>query len=137
MPVIGYLSGRSADAEGPIRLPFLRASEEFGFAAGRNVAMEYRFSQGHDERLPELAAELVRRPVTMLVATDRPSVHAGYQNGPHHGRVRVTATAGRREPRPSVRAQGRRLANPHRDILDEGKIISDRRSTPRRANALA
>jgi putative tryptophan/tyrosine transport system substrate-binding protein len=88
MPVIGYLSGRSADAEGPIRLPFLRASEEFGFAAGRNVAMEYRFSQGHDERLPELAAELVRRPVTMLVATDRPSVHAGYQNGPHHGRVR-------------------------------------------------
>jgi putative tryptophan/tyrosine transport system substrate-binding protein len=76
MPVIGYLSGRSADAEAPIRIPFLKALEESGYAAGRNVAMEYRFSQGHDERLPELAAELVRRPVTMLVATDRPSALA-------------------------------------------------------------
>jgi putative ABC transport system substrate-binding protein len=76
MPVIGYLSGRSAEAEAPIRIPFLKALEESGFAAGRNIAMEYRFSQGHDERLPELAAELVRRPVTMLVATDRPSALA-------------------------------------------------------------
>jgi putative ABC transport system substrate-binding protein len=76
VPVIGYLSGRSADAEEPIRIPFLNALEQSGFAAGRNVAVEYRFSQGRDERLPELATELVRRPVTMLVATDRPSALA-------------------------------------------------------------
>ena len=76
MPVVGYFSGRSPDAEAPIRVPFLKALETSGFAAGRNVAIEYRFAHGRDERLPELAAELVRQPVTMLVATDRPSALA-------------------------------------------------------------
>ena len=75
-PVIGYFSGRSPDAEGPLREPFLKALEELGFAPGRNVAIEYRFADGRDERLPALAAELVRRQVTMLVATDRPSALA-------------------------------------------------------------
>jgi hypothetical protein len=49
------------DTETPIRVPFLKALEESGFAAGRNVAIEYRFAEGHDERSPVLAAELVRR----------------------------------------------------------------------------
>ncbi len=76
MPVIGYFSGRSPDAEAPIRVPFLKALEASGFAAGHNVTIEYRFAHGQDERLPEIAAELVGRPVTMLVATDRPSALA-------------------------------------------------------------
>src|SRR5712671_3913821 len=76
MPVIGYFSGRSPDAEAPLRVPFLKALADSGFTVGRNVAIEYRFSEGQDERLPELAAELVRRQVTMLVATDRPSALA-------------------------------------------------------------
>ena len=57
-------------------MPFLKALEGAGFAAGRNVAIEYRFAEGQDERLPALAAELVRRQVVMLVATDRPSAVA-------------------------------------------------------------
>src|SRR5262249_39314634 len=76
MSVIGYFSGRSTDAEAPLRIPCLKGLAESGFTAGRNVAIEYRFAEGHDERLPMLAAELVRRPVTMLVATDRPSAVA-------------------------------------------------------------
>jgi putative tryptophan/tyrosine transport system substrate-binding protein len=76
MPVIGYFSGRSPDAEAPLRVPFLKALADSGFTVGRNVAIEYRFSEGQDERLPALAAELVRRQVTMLVATDRPSASA-------------------------------------------------------------
>jgi ABC-type uncharacterized transport system substrate-binding protein len=76
MPVIGYFSARSLDAEAPIRVPFLKALEGSGFAAGRDVAIEYRFAEGQDERLPMLAAELVRRQVAMLVATDRPSAVA-------------------------------------------------------------
>jgi putative tryptophan/tyrosine transport system substrate-binding protein len=75
-PVIGYFSGRSPDAEAAIRVPFLKALADSGFTAGRNVAVEYRFSDGRDERLPALAAELVGRQVTMLVATDRPSALA-------------------------------------------------------------
>jgi putative tryptophan/tyrosine transport system substrate-binding protein len=55
MPVIGYLSGRSPDAEGPLRTPLLAALEEAGFVVGRNVAIEYRFAEGLDERLPMLA----------------------------------------------------------------------------------
>jgi putative ABC transport system substrate-binding protein len=76
MPVIGYFSGRSPDAEAPLRVPFLKALADSGFTVGRSVAIEYRFSEGQDERLPALAAELVRRQVTMLVATDRPSASA-------------------------------------------------------------
>jgi putative ABC transport system substrate-binding protein len=70
MAVIGYFSGRSADAEASIRVPLLRALEESGFAVGRNVAIEYRFADGRPERLPVLAAELVHRGVVMLIATD-------------------------------------------------------------------
>jgi ABC-type uncharacterized transport system substrate-binding protein len=76
MPVIGYFSGRSSDAEAPIRVPFLKALEESGFTPGRNIAIVYRFAEGHDERLPALAVELVRGQVAMLVATDRPSAVA-------------------------------------------------------------
>ena len=76
MPVIGYFSSRSSAAEGPIREPFLQALEEAGLAAGRNVAIEYRFAEGRDERLPPIAADLVARQVAMLVATDRPSALA-------------------------------------------------------------
>ena len=76
MPVIGYFSARSPDAEAPIRVPFLKALEELGFVAGRNVAIEYRFAEGRDERLPLLAADLVSQRVAMLVATDRPSAMA-------------------------------------------------------------
>ena len=76
MPVIGYFSARSPDTEAPLREPFLRALEKLGFAAGRNIAIEYRFAEGQEARLPALAAELVGRRVAMLVATDRPSALA-------------------------------------------------------------
>jgi len=76
IPVIGYLSGRSADSEAPLREPFLKALEEAGFVVGRNVTIEYRHAQGRDDRLPELASELVRQKVTVLVATSNTSALA-------------------------------------------------------------
>ena len=76
IPVIGYFSGRSADAEVPLRVPFLKALGAEGFVPERNVEIEYRFAEGHDDRLPKLAAELVHRQVSLLVATDRPSALA-------------------------------------------------------------
>src|SRR5262249_58794648 len=69
---------RAPDAEAPMRDPFLKALADAGFAPGRNIAIEYLFSDGRDERLPSLAAELVRRRVAMLVATDRPSALAAH-----------------------------------------------------------
>src|SRR5262249_17407539 len=76
LPGVGYLSGRSPGSEAALREPFLKALAGAGLVIGQNVAIDYRFSEGRDERLPALAAELVQRRVTMLVATDRPSALA-------------------------------------------------------------
>ncbi len=76
MPVIGYFSGRSPDTETAVRVPFLKGLEQAGFVTGQNVAIDYRFAEGQESQLPMLAADLVRRQVAVLVATDRPSALA-------------------------------------------------------------
>ena len=53
----------------PVIVAFHRGLAEFGFEDGRNVAIEYRWAAGQYDRLPALAAELVRLPVKVLVAT--------------------------------------------------------------------
>ena len=76
LPVIGYLSSRSAEAETPLRTGFLEGLEQAGFVVGRNVAIEYRFAEGSFDRLPSLAAELIRLPAALLVATGAPAAGA-------------------------------------------------------------
>jgi len=76
LPIIGYLSSRSAEAETPLRRGFLEGLEQRGFVVGRNVAIEYRFAEGSFDRLPSLAAELVGLPVALLVATGAPAAGA-------------------------------------------------------------
>lgn len=76
IPVIGYLSGRSADSEAPLREPFLKSLERAGFIPGKTITIEYRYTQGRDNRLPELASELVRRQVRVIVATSNTSAAA-------------------------------------------------------------
>jgi putative ABC transport system substrate-binding protein len=73
LPVIGYLSQRSATAETPVRTPFLEGLNEAGFIVGRNVAIEYRYAEGSVDRLPSLADELIGLPVALLVATGVPA----------------------------------------------------------------
>jgi len=68
LPVIGYLSSRSAEAETPNRTPFLEGLKQAGFIVGQNVAIEYRYAEGRLDRLPSLAAELIGLPVALLVA---------------------------------------------------------------------
>jgi len=76
IPVIGYFSSRSADTEVAWRTPFIKALAEAGFVVGRNVAVEYRFAEGRYDQLPGLAADLVRRQISLVVATDRPAAQA-------------------------------------------------------------
>jgi len=76
LPVIGYFSSRSAEAETPLRTGFLDGLEQRGFVVGRNVAIEYRYAEGSVERLPSLAAELIGLPATLLVATGVPAAVA-------------------------------------------------------------
>jgi putative ABC transport system substrate-binding protein len=68
LPVIGYLSSRSAEAEAPLRTGVLDGLEQRGFVVGRNVAIEYRYAEGSADRLPSLAAELIGLPPALLVA---------------------------------------------------------------------
>jgi putative ABC transport system substrate-binding protein len=76
LPIIGYLSSRSAEAETPLRTAFLEGLEQAGFVVGRNVAIEYRYAKGSFDRLPALAAELTRLPAALLVATGAPAAGA-------------------------------------------------------------
>ena len=76
MPVIGVLSSQSQDSEAAVLAAWHRALNETGYVGGRNVAIEYRFADGHAERLPVLATDLVRRQVTVLMANTTPPAFA-------------------------------------------------------------
>jgi putative tryptophan/tyrosine transport system substrate-binding protein len=68
MPVVGFLLGRAREESADDVAAFRQGLNEMGYIIGRNVALEYRWSEGHDERLSELAAELVRRQVAVIAA---------------------------------------------------------------------
>jgi putative ABC transport system substrate-binding protein len=69
MPVIGFLSGLSPDGMTERLRAFRQGLKETGFVDGENVATEYRWAEGQYDRLPALAAELVRRQVAVIYAT--------------------------------------------------------------------
>jgi putative tryptophan/tyrosine transport system substrate-binding protein len=68
MPVIGWLSGTSAGASEPYLAAFRQGLSEAGWVEGQNVIREYRWAEGHYDRLPALAADLVGRKVDLIVA---------------------------------------------------------------------
>ena len=68
MPTVGFLSSLSASDRARVVTPFHRGLGEEGFVEGRTVAIEYRFADTQYERLPALAADLVRRPVAAIAA---------------------------------------------------------------------
>jgi putative ABC transport system substrate-binding protein len=68
VPVIGFLNPASPDWNPRSLAAFHRGLAEAGFVEGRNVAIEYRWAYNNDDRLPELAADLVRRRVDVIVA---------------------------------------------------------------------
>jgi putative ABC transport system substrate-binding protein len=76
MPVIGFLGSQSADPSANLVAALRRGLSEIGFIESRNVAIEYRWAEGRYDRMPALASELVRRPVTLIVASAPPAALA-------------------------------------------------------------
>ena len=66
LPVIGYLSARSPDADTPFTTAFRKGLSEAGYVEDRNVAIEYRWAEGHYDTVPTLIADLVRRRVAVI-----------------------------------------------------------------------
>jgi len=75
-PIIGFLSALSEAAVPAQMKAFRRGLSETGFVEGRNVAIEYRWADGHYERLPSMAAEFVRRPVSLILGQGPPAALA-------------------------------------------------------------
>jgi putative tryptophan/tyrosine transport system substrate-binding protein len=69
MPVIGFLRPGSPEPNAHLVAVFRKGLDETGFVEGRNVAIEYRWAHNFNDRLPELAAELVRRLRVAVIAT--------------------------------------------------------------------
>src|SRR5712675_2403167 len=68
MPVVGFLRSSSPDDSAVIIAGFRSGLSDIGFVEGSNVTVDYRFAQDRDEQLPVLAADLVRRRVSVIVA---------------------------------------------------------------------
>src|SRR5437660_4487902 len=77
MPVIGVLStGSPSDSSGSFMGAFRQGLSEAGYVDGQNLAIEYRWAEGHYDRLPALGADLVGRKVDLIVASSPPSALA-------------------------------------------------------------
>jgi hypothetical protein len=69
MPVVGFLSSASPDLFEDRLRAFRQGLREIGYVDGDNITIQYRWAGGQMDRLPALAAELVRRPVTVIIAS--------------------------------------------------------------------
>ena len=76
IPVVGFLGTSSADSVSDLLRAFHQGLAETGFTEGRNVALEYRWAEGKNERMPALANDLVSRNVTVIAASTTPAAQA-------------------------------------------------------------
>jgi putative ABC transport system substrate-binding protein len=74
MPVIGFLDNSAPDQS--FRAAFIEGLSQSGYNDGRNVLIEFRWAEGHNERLPTVADDLVRRQVRVIPTVNTPSVLA-------------------------------------------------------------
>jgi putative tryptophan/tyrosine transport system substrate-binding protein len=76
MPVIGFLNPRAPGQDPQFLAAFRQGLKETGWVEGRNVTVEYRWAEGQNDRLPVLAADLVRRGVTVIAANSQATAAA-------------------------------------------------------------
>ena len=76
IPVVGFINAASAQNYTRQLAAFLKGLGESGYVDGRNVAVEYRWAEGQNDRLPAMAADLVHRQVAVIAATSTPAALA-------------------------------------------------------------
>ena len=76
VPVIGFLRSTSLADSTQFVTAFRQGLKEAGFVEGQNVAIELRFAEGRSDRLPELAADLLRKPVAVIIANNPAAIAA-------------------------------------------------------------
>jgi ABC-type uncharacterized transport system substrate-binding protein len=76
IPVVGFINAASAQNYRRQLAAFLKGLGESGYVDGRNVAVEYRWAEGQNDRLPAMAADLVHRQVAVIAATSTPAALA-------------------------------------------------------------
>ena len=86
VPVIGYLGTQSAEVDHTnVTVPFFQGLKETGYVQGQNAAVEYRWAENQPDRLPMLAADLVRRRVAVIAALSGGRGEGPQRRGPRPG----------------------------------------------------
>jgi putative tryptophan/tyrosine transport system substrate-binding protein len=88
MPVVGFLRSTSLADGTHLVTGFRQGLKEAGFIEGQNVAVEYRSAEGQNDRLPALVADLIRRPVAVIVGNSIAALAAQGRNHDRAGRRR-------------------------------------------------
>src|SRR5262249_46901905 len=112
MPVIGYLDGGAPETSARFIAAFRKGLSEAGYAEGRNVAIEYRWAYDNFDRLPELASNLVRRPVSVIAAVGGVPVALAAKAATGRFRSSSASAATRSNPVWSQASVGRAATSP-------------------------
>ena len=89
IPVVGFINAASAQNYTRQLAAFLKGLGESGYVDGRNVAVEYRWAEGQNDRLPAMVADLVGRRVSVIAATSTPAALAAKAATERHQRNHV------------------------------------------------
>ena len=119
IPRIGYLSSSSATAAAFRTEPFRRRLRELAYVEGKNISIEYRYADGHNDRLPMLAAELVRLSVDVIVSAGPINTQAARQAT---NKIPIVMT---QDPDPVGRGIVEALARPGGNITGLSSLTSE------------